>query len=302
MDNPFYKEFVQVFEPYYQAIISSLPKRFHDIPYLREASQTLFQPLTPLALGGKRVRPYFIALGADKIDKSILDAGVAFELLHVFALIHDDIIDGAESRRGVPTAHIAFEKHIPNRGSAGAILLGDYLLAYANEIMQEDHKQLMPLFTKLQCQLCLGQFYEVSHWGNAGSKEVAEQISLFKSVQYTFQYPLQAGLILAAGNPHCLDDYAYSTGLAFQMKDDWLDINDDTATGKDKNLDIQNEVPNIVQITLKKHNNDINETKKVIEKELAGYRQKAHLALTAAPLSARQKSALEDVLVFCTTI
>jgi geranylgeranyl pyrophosphate synthase len=299
-EDLFYREFLQKFEQEFQNTIQNLFSTSQDSNFDHTLIEQFLNPMIPYVKSGKRIRPLLVACGAGNLDVTTLNAGIAFELLHTFALVHDDIMDGATKRREVPTVHTVFEnQNIP--GESAAMLVGDFLLAAANEHMSSHVPQLMPLFTQMQRFLCIGQFYEMIHWGQKVEQQVSENIALFKSAQYSFQYPLQMGLMLANNDIHSLDTYAHYTGLAFQMRDDWLDFSNEES-GKDKNLDTKNSVANIVQLTLQKNNGDIQQTKDEIQQQLLEYRTKAEECLESANLEGIYMQTLHNLLLFSSTL
>lgn len=299
--DQFLSDFFQIFEPQFQQAIRQLPTASHDTSFDADLLSTFLDPIAPYVKTGKRIRPFLIAVGADSLGHKVCDAGIAFELVHTFALVHDDIMDGATLRRNVPTVHVAFNQQGLS-GESGALLVGDFLLACANEYMAEHVPELMPVFTKMQRFLCIGQFYEMIHWGKSVQPEVSQNIARFKSAQYSFMYPLQYGLQLAGRDIHLLDGYADAAGLAFQVRDDWLDVSEDSQSGKDNNLDSKNSVPNMVQNLLKQHDNDLKTTKTAVEKQLSDYRKNAIQAIDSISLSDKQKKSLISLLEFSTTI
>jgi geranylgeranyl pyrophosphate synthase len=296
----FYQQFIAKFEPKFQKTVSEVFQNSSDTSFDASLIQTFQEPLNGYLTGGKRIRPFLIAVGANSLDEKVIDAGIAFELIHTFALIHDDIMDGASMRRDVPTVHTFFDQKGYN-GQAGAILLGDFVLVAANEYVSTTAPELMPIFTKMQRFLCIGQFYEMIHWGKEATPEISEKISRFKSAQYSFMYPLQIGLEIGGKNQNLLDDYADASGLAFQVRDDWLDISEDENSGKDHNLDSMNSVPNIVQQIFKKTNNIAN-TKTEVESLLNSYKEKALHSLNTQDLTESQQASLTALLEFSTTI
>lgn len=299
-DNALYKSFLNAFEPQFQEAVEKMFQSSHDTSFGSDLVDIFQKPLKGYLVGGKRVRPFLIAVGANSLEKKVIDAGIAFELIHTFALIHDDLMDGASKRRNSPTVHTFFSQQGYN-GQAGAILLGDFILAGANEYLAKYVPECMPPFAKMQRFLCIGQFYEMIHWNTTIQPEVSEKIARFKSAQYTFMYPLQLGLLLASSDIHALDQYADATGLAFQIRDDWLDISNDKTSGKDSDLDSKNNVPNMVQNMHKKTGN-LEATKKEVMKLLESYKQSALIALESANLTKSQSSALNALLEFSTTL
>lgn len=209
--------------------------------------------------GGKRLRPAFcylgwLAAGGDPEDPSPADdLGAAFELLHAFALVHDDVMDDADLRRGHPTTHVAFEERHRNEGWRGdgrlfgqgmAILVGDLAHVYAGSIMAPMPAGTRLRWREMQLELMAGQYLDLL---SAASAEVdgdrAREIARLKTSRYTVEQPLLLGASLANGEtalpdgPSALDRvlvaYGSSLGTAFQLRDDVLGaFGDPEVTGK----------------------------------------------------------------------
>jgi geranylgeranyl diphosphate synthase, type I len=204
-----------------------------------------------VAAGGKRLRPAFcywafVGAGGAPDDPLIADAGAALELLHSMALVHDDIMDGSERRRGVPSVHRAFiDAHheagwsgeARRYGEGAAILVGDFAFVYSDMLMADAPPIARKVFDELRLELCVGQFLDLV--GTASGRrdaEAARTIELYKSGKYTVERPLHLGAALAAR----LDDLAapltafgVPLGEAFQMRDDLLGVfGDESITGK----------------------------------------------------------------------
>jgi len=202
--------------------------------------------------GGKRLRPAFchwgyVGAGGDPDDQMIVDAGAALELLHAFALFHDDVMDGSATRRGEPTVHTVHEaRHGGNwagearrYGEGVAILVGDLTFVYADQLMRAAPLEAWDIWNELRIELNIGQYLDIV--GSARGErrwDKAEQICRYKSGKYTIERPLQLGALLAA--PQRANDlldrlsaYGLPLGDAFQMRDDVLGVFGDTAiTGK----------------------------------------------------------------------
>lgn len=299
-DN-FFTEFINVFEPEFLKATQNIFDKSQDSGLDNKVLEIFFDPLTSYLKTGKRIRPFLISVGADSLNPKVINAGIAFELCHTFALIHDDIMDGASIRRNVSTIHESFNQN-GLQGKSGAMLMGDFLLASANEYMAENVPELLPIFGKMQRFLSIGQFYEMFHWGKPVEDQVSKNIARFKSAQYTFMYPLQIGLILSGKQKELLDKYSDAAGLAFQLRDDWLDISNEMSSGKDKNLDQKNKVPNPAQLILNQHKGDLEKAKKSIKDILKNYLAAGTNALSDLNLSNRQFESLTSLLKFSTTI
>jgi geranylgeranyl diphosphate synthase type I len=201
--------------------------------------------------GGKRLRPAFCHLGNAAAggaigDLLVLDAGAALELLHVFALIHDDVMDGSVLRRGEPTIHQHFgEVHAANDwageprrfGEGVAVLVGDLALVLADGLLTGAPRPAWDVYNELRVELVMGQLLDVSFAANqAADPATSRKISLFKSAKYTVERPLHLGAALAGR----LDDlagaftgYGLPVGEAFQLRDDVLGaFGDEAVLGK----------------------------------------------------------------------
>lgn len=201
--------------------------------------------------GGKRLRPAFtqwayVAAGGDPADDRAIHAGSIFELLHVFALIHDDVMDGSDTRRSMPTLHVSFaERHAALRmhGSAQrygenmAILLGDFTLILCTRLAGSLPPRAVHAFYHAATKLMYGQYLdlETSALGRPDGTATT-RTALLKTASYTVEGPLLVGAALARHGPELephLRAYARATGMAFQHRDDLLDLFGDSAeTGK----------------------------------------------------------------------
>ncbi len=214
--------------------------------------------------GGKRLRPAFchwgfVAAGGDEMDQRAVDAGAAFELLHAFALFHDDVMDGSINRRGEPATHIRHtEKHATNTwvgesrrfGEGVAILVGDLAFVYADMLMRGASVDALDMWNELRVELNFGQYLDML--GSAVSerrREKALRICRYKSGKYTIERPLHLGALLADSEtsndliPH-LSAYGLPLGDAFQMRDDVLGAFGETAvTGKPVGDDLREGKP-----------------------------------------------------------
>ncbi|QGG96607.1 polyprenyl synthetase family protein [Actinomarinicola tropica] len=201
--------------------------------------------------GGKRLRAAFchwsfVGAGGDPDDPRILDAAAAFELLQVFALIHDDVMDRSPTRRGTPTIHTEFaERHTeaawrgdPDHfGEGVAILVGDVAHVYADRLMTGAPADAMEVWHELRIEVNIGQYLDL--FGTVrGSTDLAtaRRISRYKSGKYTIERPLHLGAALAGRLDDvrsALDAYGVPLGEAFQLRDDLLGVfGEPSRTGK----------------------------------------------------------------------
>jgi len=203
--------------------------------------------------GGKRLRPAFthwgyVGAGGNGSDPINIDAGCAFELMHAFALFHDDVMDDADSRRGQPTTHVVAAKEHAEQGWGGesrrfgegvAILVGDLAFVYADQLLEEATPEAARIWNELRIELNIGQYLDILG-GVSRTREIvdAERICRYKSGKYTIERPLHLGAVLAAPEradellPH-LSNYGLPLGDAFQMRDDVMGaFGDEAVTGK----------------------------------------------------------------------
>jgi geranylgeranyl diphosphate synthase type I len=204
-----------------------------------------------VAVGGKRLRPAFchtafIGAGGDPDDDLVVDAAAALELVHTFALIHDDVMDGSDTRRGSDAIHRQFvREHVDARwrgeprrfGEGMAILVGDFAFVYADLMMRTAPPAALAIYDELRIELCVGQSLDLVGTARASADPVAaRRIATYKSGKYTVERPLHLGAALAGR----LDDLAaplsaigLPLGEAFQLRDDVLGVfGDEDVTGK----------------------------------------------------------------------
>jgi geranylgeranyl diphosphate synthase type I len=213
--------------------------------------------------GGKRLRPAFcfwgfVGAGGDPTDELVIDAGAALELLHAFALFHDDVMDGSLTRRGEPTTNAKFEaSHGANKlagesrrfGDGVAILVGDLAYVYSDQLMRNASPQAWTIWNELRIELNFGQYLDMLGSAmNERRREKAERICRYKSGKYTIERPLHLGALLAAPTRDdlipVLSTYGLPLGDAFQMRDDVLGAFGDTAiTGKPVGDDLREGKP-----------------------------------------------------------
>jgi geranylgeranyl diphosphate synthase type I len=201
--------------------------------------------------GGKRLRPAFcywafVGAGGAPDDPVVVDVGAALELLHAFALVHDDVMDGSDLRRGRPTVQRRFadeHRETHGRGEArrfgdgAAILVGDFAFVYSDMLFASAPVAARPVFDELRIELCVGQFLDLAASAvGSRDRERAELIERYKSGKYTVERPLHLGAALAGR----LDDldaalsaFGVPIGQAFQLRDDLLGVfGDPSVTGK----------------------------------------------------------------------
>ncbi|GGL19349.1 polyprenyl synthetase family protein [Planomonospora parontospora] len=204
--------------------------------------------------GGKRIRPILCywgwhgAGGGAQEEGPVIDAGAALELCHAGLLVHDDVMDGSDTRRGRPTLHrsLAGPARPPGAqafGGSAAILLGVLAQAWADELLTgvevgqaRTHAARM-LFSRMRLEVISGQYLDIlAGMGEEASVERALRVVRYKTAKYTVERPLQIGGVLAGADPSLLEAYSrfgLPLGEAFQLRDDILGVFGDTSvTGK----------------------------------------------------------------------
>ncbi len=220
-----------------------------------------------LTRGGKRLRPAFCYWGwrahggADCAE--IASASAALEFFQAAALIHDDVMDDSDTRRGMPAVHRRFATLHRSAGwtgdrerfgLAGAVLAGDLCLVWSDEMYATsglDAPTLAlgrPMFDRMRTQLMGGQYLDMLEQTVAslypeGAVDRARQVIRYKSAKYTIEHPLLIGAALAGADAHDqaqLSRFGLPLGEAFQLRDDVLGVfGDPTQTGKPAGDDLR---------------------------------------------------------------
>ena len=215
-----------------------------------------------IGAGGKRIRPAFVywghrAAGAAH-DEAVLTPAAAVELVHAFALIHDDVMDHAPTRRGRAAAHEAFAATHAEAAMSGdsrwfgvsaAILAGDVATAWAARLFDESAfaadalARARDVFTRLQVEVISGQYMEMWLAGRDATETEVLKVALLKSGRYTVTRPLHLGAALGGGGEDLgatLTAYGDAVGLGFQLRDDVLGLfGDPSVTGKGNLEDVR---------------------------------------------------------------
>lgn len=207
--------------------------------------------------GGKRLRPAFCYLGfkaesGSHLTEEIINAGCALELLHNFALVHDDFMDRADTRRGIPTVHKYLESYYSSRDYEGdighfansvAILAGDFAFTYADKFTRELPARCIDVYDEMKVELFAGQQMDLDAvYKKSISKENISRIAQYKSGKYTIERPVQLGALLAneVADQDLWNAFGKPLGEAFQLRDDILGIfGDGAVTGKPVGDDIR---------------------------------------------------------------
>ena len=226
-----------------------------------------FEALRSFVLGGgKRLRPAFcswgfVGTGGDPTDPLWVDAGAALELLHCFALVHDDVMDGSATRRGLPTVHVAFERRHRSAGWRGegrrfgegaAILVGDLAFVLADRLLGGAPRPAWEVWDELRLEVNVGQYLDMLHTATAAPTVAsAQRICTYKTAKYTVERPLHLGAALAGAvddrTRAALSAYGLPLGEAFQLVDDLLGaFGDPRRTGKPVGDDLREGKPTLL--------------------------------------------------------
>jgi geranylgeranyl diphosphate synthase type I len=248
----------------------------HHIAHQREVLAEVGAPVTELVdsvadllAGGKRLRAAFLYWGyrafTDHDSDALVRAASAVEVFQAAALLHDDVMDNSDLRRGRPTAHRAFTIRHAEAGWAGAstefgqaaaILAGDLCLNWCDEIFAgsglppEQIARARPVFDTMRTQLMGGQYLDVLQsardWTALSHDERIAQcrrVIRYKSAKYSVEHPLLIGAHAAGAPAHAraaLSRYGLALGEAFQLRDDILGVfGDPGSTGKPAGDDLR---------------------------------------------------------------
>jgi geranylgeranyl diphosphate synthase type I len=230
-----------------------------------------------LAEGGKRLRPAFAywgwrgatptpatpppatAAAAAEDETAVLTAVAALEFVHASALVHDDVMDGADTRRGRPATHIGFaSRHAVENltgdggvfGTGAAILVGDLALVWSDELLRCSGLSAAALsrarvvWDTMRTEVTAGQYLDLLRAaGGLPGPEGALTVARYKSAGYTVQRPLQLGAAIAGAGSEVTEAYTaigLPLGEAFQLRDDVLGVfGDPNVTGKSVDDDLR---------------------------------------------------------------
>lgn len=213
---------------YESALLEQKVKKAIENLSFTQKPSTLFEPIQYiLSLGGKRVRPVLTLMGANlfsgDVDKA-MNAAIGLEIFHNFSLLHDDVMDKADRRRGQPTVHKKWNDNV-------AILSGDAMLIEAYNYISKVPIDLLPevlrLFSETAMEVCRGQQFDMD-FEKRDEVEEAEYLEMIRlKTAVLIGCALKMGAIIAnasANDADLLYQYGIHIGLAFQLKDDLLDV------------------------------------------------------------------------------
>ena len=194
----------------------------------------LYEPIEyTLAAGGKRVRPQLAMIASQMFggkDEEVLPAALALEVFHNFTLLHDDVMDKADVRRGRPTVHVKWNENT-------AILSGDQMVIEAYKLLSgvpaDKLPKVLQLFNKMATEICEGQQYDVD-FENQEHVTIEEYLKMIRlKTSVLLANALQTGAYIAGADDQAqetLYQFGINIGLAFQIQDDILDVWGDPKT------------------------------------------------------------------------
>ncbi len=252
-----------------QQIETELAHQRDVLAELGEEGTALLEVIAALLQGGKRLRAAFCYWGyrgfGGTHDDAAVRAASAMEFFQAAALLHDDVMDDSDVRRGAPTAHV----HLADRhdragwtgraerfGQAGAIIAGDLCLVWTDEVMAtcgwpvDESARARRCFDDMRTQLMAGQFLDILYaargWDeldDAGRVALARRVVRYKGAKYSVEQPLLIGADAAgvdAADRARLSAYGLALGEAFQLRDDVLGVyGDPVQTGKPAGDDLR---------------------------------------------------------------
>ncbi|TFV59288.1 polyprenyl synthetase family protein [Geodermatophilus sp. DF01-2] len=259
-----------------RAAVSTALARFLDVQRqtlaeMDDALLPVVDELRALADGGKRLRPLFAYWGWRGVrghhpedgpaedDAAVLRAVAALEFVHASALVHDDVMDGALTRRGRPATHVGFaSRHGDGRlagdgdafGVGAAILIGDLALVWSDELLRCSGLSPAALarsrtvWDTMRTEVTAGQYLDLLRAaGGLPGAQGALTVARYKSAGYTVQRPLQLGAAIAGAGERVAEVYStigLPLGEAFQLRDDVLGVfGDPSVTGKSADDDLR---------------------------------------------------------------
>jgi geranylgeranyl diphosphate synthase type I len=251
------------------ALEEFLDRQSSTLAAMDETLVPLVDEVRALAAGGKRLRPAFAywgwrgardcGTGQPEDDAAVLRAVAALEFVHASALVHDDVMDGAETRRGRPATHIGFaSRHTHGSldgdgalfGTGAAILIGDLALVWSDELLrcsgisEAALNRARGVWDTMRTEVTAGQYLDLLHSaGGLPGADGALTVARYKSAGYTVQRPLQLGAAIAGAGSEVLEActaIGLPLGEAFQLRDDVLGVFGDPAvTGKSADDDLR---------------------------------------------------------------
>ncbi|RTL51997.1 MAG: polyprenyl synthetase family protein [Sphingobacteriales bacterium] len=201
--------------------------KYFSVHHFPKTPETLYEPCHYfLQIGGKRIRPVFCLMGNElfgEIHEDAYRVATAIELFHNFTLVHDDIMDEADLRRGMTTVHAKY-------GNNTALLAGDVMVIkayqYLEHIQNDFLKHILHIFNKTAVEVCEGQQLDMDY-AHAAHIELTDYLKMIElKTSVLLAASLEMGAIIGgASEGSCKHLYAFgkNLGIAFQIQDDYLD-------------------------------------------------------------------------------
>jgi geranylgeranyl diphosphate synthase, type I len=251
------------------AVDAEISTQYRVLSEIGDDLTPLVEAIGALLQGGKRLRAAFLywgyRAGGGADNEAVIRAATAMELFQAAALLHDDVMDNSDTRRGMPAAHrrLADEHEAAGwtgsgdrYGVAGAILAGNLCLTWSDEVFATsgftipELTRARPVFDRMRTQLMGGQFLDVLEsvrgWDDLSTEQriaSARRVIRYKSAKYTIEHPLLIGASAAGvSEPDraALSTYGLDLGEAFQLRDDVLGVfGDPVQTGKPAGDDLR---------------------------------------------------------------
>jgi len=251
-----------------EALAAFLDRQRETLAGMDPSLVPVVDEIRALAQGGKRLRPAFAYWGwrgsrdpqrAAEDDAAVLRAVAALEFVHASALVHDDVMDGAGTRRGRPATHVGFAtRHAAHDlggdgdlfGTGAAILVGDLALVWSDELLRRSGisdaalGRARGVWDTMRTEVTAGQYLDLLRAaGGLPGPDGALTVARYKSAGYTVQRPLQLGAAIAGAGPRVIEActaIGLPLGEAFQLRDDVLGVFGDPAvTGKSADDDLR---------------------------------------------------------------
>ncbi len=254
------QQFQKQFNTRLSGFFASRLKVYSELGTETVLPQIITHAQTIALAGGKRVRPYIAQLAYEsfggKKRQDIQEIGVGLELLHLFALAHDDIVDRGMLRHGKPTTQIYTETILRSHKRIGdlshisngqALLVGDLLFAWSQEMMQGSgvqsvgRRRACEAYRRMVDEVIVGEMLDIDlTTQRVVPLEMVKRKHILKTARYSFSGPIAVGARLAVGrvtHDAFAKEFGEALGLAFQIQDDMLDVV--AGTGKTACVDVQ---------------------------------------------------------------
>ncbi len=198
-----------------------------------------YEPVAYALEGGKRVRPLIMMFSSESVGgdwRDVLPASLAIELLHTGSLVHDDIIDSDETRRGREAVHIRF-------GHGVAIVISDFTLALILDMSSEFKREVLRIIASAAIDMCQGEIMDVLGSGESKVDEDYYLRMIELKTASLFKSSAEIGAVIGGGKAEevrALAEYAKSMGMAYQLRDDELGLTGDQELGKPIYSDLMN--------------------------------------------------------------